>query len=101
MEEQVQRRGSHSARMIMGIIISVMFITIFIIGFTVFDEPIALIGETFGDAYPDNEIFTSKEEVSNFENALPYFFSVAIGVGIIMVLVWFAVWGHKREYERY
>lgn len=85
----------------MGIILCVMFIVIFIMAFTIFDEPIALISETLGDAYPDNEIFISHDDVNDMESAIPYFFSVAIGVGIIACLLWFAVWGHKKEYEKY
>jgi len=86
-------------RMIVGTIILIAFIISFVIGFAVFDEPISLITDTLGDAYPDD--FESHDDVNNILDFLPMFFSAAVITGVIMVMLWYAVWGHKRENEKF
>jgi len=89
-------------RMIIGSIIVIFTIVSLIIGYVALYEPIYTISETLKDAYPeDGDIFQSKELVEGIMDALPHFFIVAIAFGIIMVMIWYMVWGHKKEYERY
>jgi hypothetical protein len=87
--------------MIVGAVVTIVTIIIFIIGFTVLDEPIQLITDTFADAYPEGGIWQGHDTVEDQQGALIYFFWAAIATGIILALVWFAAWGHKSEYERY
>ena len=86
--------------MIIGAIVTIVSITGFIIGFAVLDEPLQLIVDTFADAYPEGDMWSSHDEVVVYEQALIYFFWAAIAVGIIMSLIWYAAWGHKKEFER-
>jgi len=86
--------------MIIGSVVTIVAITTFIIGFAVLDEPIQLITDTFADAYPEGDMWTGQDDVVVYENALIYFFWAAIAIGIIMALIWFAAWGHKKEFER-
>jgi len=88
-------------RMIVGSIIVIFTIVVFFIGYVAFYEPISTLAETLKDAYPTTGPFTSGDDVGNFLDAIPYFFVVAIALGIISTLVWYMVWGHKKEYERY
>ena len=87
-------------RMIVGAVVTIVAITTFIIGFAVLDEPIQLITDTFADAYPEGDMWESRDDVVEMENALIYFFWAAIAIGIILALVWFAAWGHKKEFEK-
>lgn len=88
-------------RMIIGSIIVIFTIVSFIIGYVALYDPINTLSETLRDAYPSNEIFSSGEEVGTILDAIPSFFIAAIAVGIIMTMVWYMLWGHKKEYERY
>jgi hypothetical protein len=88
-------------RMIIGSIIVIFTIVSFIIGFVALYDPILLLSETLSDAYPTGEMFTSGETVQNILVVLPTFFISAIAVGIIMTMIWYMMWGHKKEYERY
>jgi len=86
-------------RMIIGLVVLIAFIITFIIGFVVFDEPISLLTETLSDAYPSS--YESYDDVGALLSFIALAFSAAIVTGVIMAMVWFAVWGHKDEYERY
>lgn len=87
-------------RMIVGAVVTIIAITTFIIGFAVLDEPLQLITDTFADMYPEGDMWQGQDDVIAYENALIYFFWAAIAIGIIFALIWFAAWGHKKEYER-
>jgi len=86
-------------RMIIGTVLLFMFIGSFIIGYAVLYEPINYISEAMGDAYPEDA--ESYDDVNSFMDGLPNIFIAAIATGIILALIWYAAWGHKKEYEQY
>lgn len=96
-EPQQPPRGM--GRMIIGSIVLISTIILLIIMFTVFDEPIQILTDTFTTAYPDT--YGGADSVEQMNNFLTMIFGIAIAVGVLMALLWYMIWGHKREYERY
>jgi hypothetical protein len=86
--------------MIVASIVVIFTIVSLIIGYVTLSEPISLISETLKDVYPSDNMET-KQSVDSMMDAIPYFFIVAISLGIISVMIWYLVWGHKKEYEKY
>ena len=87
-------------KMIKATITLFIVIAIFIIAYAVLSQPVETVLETLNDAFesgnPDTE-----ERVEADINILDFAFKATIVVAIIATILWYAIWGHKREYERY
>jgi hypothetical protein len=84
--------------MIVGVVFLILFIITFIIGYAVFNEPITILTDTLSDAYPGG--FASHDDNRDMMSFISLILPAAIITGIIMAMVWYAIWGQKDEYEK-
>jgi uncharacterized transporter YbjL len=91
-------------RMILAVLVVIISVSVFIIGYIVLSWPLAYITDALIKGYPSGPSITpvvgSVNEIKNSEINLNYFLAGAFLFGIVLTFIWFWVYAHKVENEQ-
>ena len=91
-------------RMLIGVVILIVTTLIFLMSYAIVSIPLEYIIDPLDNSYQslaENNSWNDATEMQNNLYMLPYYLAGGVLIGIILMVLWFFAYAHKKEYERY
>lgn len=90
-------------RMVIATVIMILTIAVAIISYAIVVRPLEYTVDALQEAYTDisdDMEWDDTDEVNAQLGSLPYYLAGALVFLIFMVFLWYAIYGHKKEFEQ-
>lgn len=91
-------------RMLAATLILIVTSAVFILSSSITFIPLEYTIDPLMDSYDslaENNSWNDADEVNNLMLMLPYFLAGGVFFGIMLLVLWYFSYAHKKEYERY
>jgi hypothetical protein len=90
--------------MMLATVILIVTITVFAVSYAIVSLPLEYITDPLVNTYDslaENNSWDDSDEVTNVLTMNPYFLAGGTVFGVLLLVVWYFAYAHKKEHERY